>query len=93
MDPEEPEAVDAETQRRITVAAAESWPSIRALQVEARESQSLGRRIERAKAQARHLGVDVHQPLRLCRLAIENGRSRAHVERRIEAVESLLWPR
>jgi len=63
-----------------------------ALQAGARGAQPLNVRLARCKAQAKHLRVDVHQPLRLARLALENGRSYAHVERRIEAVEALLWP-
>jgi len=94
VDPrEEPEAVDRETQRRITLEAARSWPHLSALQQGARAADSLDRRLARCKAQAKHLGVDIHQPLRLVRLAIEGGRSTAHVERRLEAVETLLWPR
>jgi hypothetical protein len=90
---EEPEAVDRETQRRITLDAARSWPHLTALHEGVRAVDSLDRRLARCKAQAKHLGVDVHQPLRLARLAIEGGRSHAHVERRIEALETILWPR
>jgi hypothetical protein len=94
VDPrDEPEAVDRETQARITLAAAESWPQLTALHEGVRAEASLDQRIARCKRQAKHIGVDVHQPLRLARLAIEGGRSYAHVERRIEAVETLLWPR
>jgi len=94
VDPrEEPEAVDRETQRRISLDAARSWPHLTALHEGARAADSLDRRLARCRAQAKHLGVDIHQPLRLARLAIEGGRSYAHVERRIEAVETLLWPR
>lgn len=90
---EEPEAVDRETQRRITLAAAESWPHLNALQQAERASAPLHRRIARAKAQARHAGVNVHNELRLVRLAIEGGRSYAHVDRRLSVVEERLWPR
>ena len=94
IDPrEEPEAVDRETQRRITLEAAESWPQLTALHEGVRADAPLDRRLARCRRQAKHLGVDVHQPLRLARRAIEGGRSYAHVERRIEAIESLLWPR
>ena len=94
VDPrQEPEAVDRETQRRISLDAARSWPHLTALHTGVRAADSLDRRLARCRAQAKHLGVDVHQPLRLARLAIEGGRSHAHVERRIEAIETLLWPR
>jgi hypothetical protein len=94
VDPrEEPEAVDRATQQRITLEAAESWPHLTALHEGSRASATLDRRLARCKAQAKHLGVDVHQPLRLARLALEGGRSYAHVERRIEALEGILWPR
>lgn len=90
---DEPEAVDRETQRRITLAAAQSWPHLSALHEADRRSDSLSRRVARCKAQARHLRVDVHSELRLVRLAIESGRSYAHVERRLSVVEERLWPR
>jgi hypothetical protein len=34
----------------------------------------------------------VHGELRLVRLALQGGRSRAHVERRLEVLEERLWP-
>jgi hypothetical protein len=92
MDPVEPEAVDAETQRRISEDAARSWPGLRALQTGERASRPLHRRMENARAQARLSGVDVHPQLRLVKLAIENGRPIEHVERRMSAVEARLWP-
>lgn len=94
VDPrQEPEAVDRATQERITMDAVRSWPHLTALHEGDRASEPFDRRIARCKAQAKHVGVDIHQPLRLARLAISNGRSHAHVERRIEALETLLWPR
>lgn len=57
-----------------------------------REQQPLDARIRAIRAQARYLRVDVHNELRLVALAIEGGRSRAHVSRRISAVEARLWP-
>lgn len=89
---EEPEAVDRETQRRITLEAARSWPHLSALHEADRRSGSLSTRLARAQAQAKHLRVDVHSELRLVRLAIESGRSYAHVERRLSVVEERLWP-
>jgi hypothetical protein len=92
MDPVEPEAVDAETQERITEAAARSWPGLRALQQGERSDRPLARRIQAAQQQARSSGVDVHPQLRLVRLAMEHGRPIEHIERRMEAVEARLWP-
>lgn len=92
MDPSEPEAVPKEDQQRITLEAARNWPHLDALQRGARASEGLDTRLRRATAQAKHLRVDVHKELRLVRLAIEGGRSHAHVERRIEVLESRLWP-
>ncbi len=89
---EEPEAVSRADQARITADAARSWPHLNALQAAERATAPLDRRIARIKAQAKHLRVDVHGELRLVRLAVEGGRSRAHVERRVEAVEAKLWP-
>jgi hypothetical protein len=91
--PDEPEAVDRASQARITLDAARSWPHLTALHEGVRAADSFDRRLRRCVAQAKHLGVDVHQPLRLARLAIEGGRSRAAVERRIEVIEARLWPR
>lgn len=89
---EEPEAVDREAQRRITAQAVAEWPHLNALQTGAREAVPLDRRIARCVAQAKHLRVDVHRELRLVRLAVGSGRPQAHVERRVEALESRLWP-
>jgi hypothetical protein len=92
MDASEPEAVDAESQRRISEAAREGWPHLNALQTASRESRPLSARIRRIQSQARHLGVDVHPELRRVRLAMEGGRSPEHIERRVAAVEARLWP-
>jgi hypothetical protein len=93
VDPrEEPEAVSKQDQARITAAAVRNWPHMNALQTATRASRPLGERLARCKRQARHIGADVHGELRLVRLALENGRSAAHVERRIEVLESRLWP-
>jgi hypothetical protein len=89
----EPEAVDRETQDRISLDAARSWPHLAALHEGVRATRTLDQRLASAKAQAKHLRVDVHAELRLVRLALEGGRSYAHVERRLEVVESRLWPR
>lgn len=88
----EPEAVDAETQRRITKAAAEGWPHLDALHRGERESKPLATRIAHAKAQAKHLRVDVYQPLRLLEMAMLGGRSHAHIERRVQALEATVFP-
>lgn len=92
MDPSEPEAVSKEEQERITLDAARNWPHLNALQRGARAADSLDTRLRKARAQAKHLRVDVHRELRLVRLAIASGRSYAHVERRIEALENRVWP-
>jgi hypothetical protein len=92
MDPSEPEAVSAEDQRNITLQAARNWPHLSALHTAERTAQPMSRRLERIKAQARFAGVDVHNQLRQVRLAMEGGRSAAHIERRVEAIEQRLWP-
>jgi hypothetical protein len=92
MDVREPEAVDAAAQERITRAAIEGWPHLDALQGAVRAARPISVRLDRIRAQARHLGVDVHPELRLVKLAIENGRSEAHIERRVAVVEAKLWP-
>lgn len=92
MDADEPEAVSAEDQRRISAEAKQLWPHLNALQAGTRAAAPLHKRIERAAAQAKHLRVDVHNELRLVRLALQGGRSHAHVERRVEVLEQRLWP-
>jgi hypothetical protein len=92
LDRDEPEAVSRADQARITAEAVASWPHMNALHEGARTSQPLDRRLARCVAQAKHLRVDVHGELRLVRLALQGGRSRAHVERRLEVLEERLWP-
>lgn len=92
MDPAEPEAVRPDEQDRISAAAVADWPHLDALHTGARTAQPLAVRVARCKAQARHVGVDVHGELRLIRLGIQGGRSRAHVERRLTVLEERLWP-
>lgn len=92
MSQEEPEAVSREEQARLTLQAARSWPHLNALQTGLRASAPLGERLRRATAQAKSLRLDVHKELRLAKLAIEGGRSHAHVERRIEVLEQRVWP-
>jgi hypothetical protein len=50
------------------------------------------RRLVLAQAQARHTGVDIHGRVRLLRLAMEQRRSEAHLERRLQAIERMVWP-
>ena len=90
--PDEPEAVSRTDQERITLQAARTWPHLTALNQGARAAAPLHVRLQRAKAQARALRVDVHAELRLVRLALEGGRSYAHVERRLVALEARVWP-
>lgn len=92
MNPDEPEAVSRDEQARITLAAAKAWPHLDVLQRGARASAPLSVRLARATAQAKSLRLDVHKELRLARLAIEGGRSYAHVERRVEVLEQRVWP-
>jgi hypothetical protein len=92
MDRDEPEAVSRQDQARITAEAVRNWPHLNALQTGARTAQPLDRRLARCVAQAKNLRVDVHGELRLVRLALQGGRSRAHVERRLEVLEGRLWP-
>lgn len=92
LDRDEPEAVSRADQARITAEAAASWPHLNALHAGQRTAQPLDRRIARCKAQARHIGVDVRQELRLIGLTLGSGRSRATVERRVEVLEQRLWP-
>lgn len=92
MSPDEPEAVSREEQAWISLAAARSWPHLNALQTAERESKPLSTRLASARAQAKSLRLDVHREIRLVRLAIESGRSYAHVERRVEALEARVWP-
>lgn len=92
MSPDEPEAVSREEQARITLAAAQQWPHLNALHEATRAADPLSVRLARAKAQAKSLRLDVHKQVRLVRLAIEGGRSAAHVERRVEALEARVWP-
>jgi hypothetical protein len=88
----EPEAVDRQTQRRITAEAVRDWPHMNALQTASRESRPLHQRIANVKAQAKHARIDVYQPMRLLENAVMAGRSHAHVERRVEVLESLVFP-
>lgn len=67
-------------------------PQMARLRQALRAAKPLDVRIREARAHARHMGVDIHQPLRLIRLAFEGGRSRAAIERRVQALEDLLWP-
>lgn len=88
----EPEAVDADTQKRISLAAARNWPHLNALQRGAREAKPLHVRLRNAKAQAKSLRIDVHRPVQLIEYAIRGGRSHAHVEQRIKALEATVFP-
>lgn len=93
LDTAEPEAVSRDYQRQLSREAAESWPQLDALHTAERSAKPLDRRVADCKQQAKHLGVDVHQELRLIKLTLRSGRPREHVERRVEALEHRLWPR
>jgi hypothetical protein len=92
MSQEEPEAVSREEQAWQTLQAARDWPHLNALSSATRAAKPLDVRIKDARSQARLVKTDVHKELRLCRLAIEGGRSYEHVERRVEALEARVWP-
>jgi hypothetical protein len=92
LDRDEPEAVSRQEQARITAEAVASWPHLHALHEGERSALPLDRRIAQCKAQARNLGVDVHSELRLIRLTMSSGRSRATVEHRVQVLEQRLWP-
>ena len=89
--PDEPEAVDRQTQQRLTLEAARNWPHLHALQTGERREAPLHRRIARVQAQARLTGINIYQEVRLARLAIEAGRSNAHIERRVQALENRVF--
>jgi len=91
--PGEPEAVDRSTQQRFTLEAARNWPRLSSLQTQERREAPTHVRLQRAEAQARVSGIDVHRELRLTRLAIEAGRPAAHVERRLQVLEARVYPR
>jgi hypothetical protein len=89
----EPEAVPAEYDAVLTSrahrAAAQQRERNRNEQAVA---NGWARRIQLARAEAKRRGVDVHQPLRLIRLAMEGGRSDQHIESRITALERRVYP-
>ena len=91
--PGEPEAVDRDTQQRITLAAARDWPHLDALQRGERASKPIVTRLRRIEAQARLTGIDVRPQLHTARLKIEQGRHPAHVERYVTALENRVFPR
>jgi len=89
--PREAEAVDKATQARITLESARSWPGLQALQRGERTQQPIARRVTRALAQAKLAGTDVHKEHRLVRLAMQAGRTEAHIERRVQALEARVF--
>lgn len=88
---EEPEAVDRDTQDRFTLEAARNWPGLLALQAEVRSEEPLHYRLRRVQDAARTAGIDVHREVRLARLALQAGRSVAHVERRVQVLETRVY--
>jgi len=87
----EPEAVDAATQDRYSNAAHREQEQTRTLTRAALADAPLHVRIARCEAHAKAMKIDVHQPVRLLRLAVLNGRSTAHVSRRIDALEARVF--
>jgi hypothetical protein len=57
-----------------------------------RAARPLAVRLAHAEAQARLKRINVVPELRLARLAMQSGRSAAHVERRLEVVERRVFP-
>ena len=88
----EPEAVPADVQDRYSNAAHRAQAQQRTLTRAALADAPLHVRIARCEARAKDLRIDVHQAVRLARLAVLNGRSLAHVSRRVEAIERLCFP-
>ena len=92
MDRSEPEAVSREDQKRITAEAARDWPHLNVLHTAVREADPIDARLRRARAEAKSQRLDVHREERLVKLAIQGGRSRQHIERRVAALENRVWP-
>jgi hypothetical protein len=88
----EPEAISAEYERTLAARAARDRSTARLLRRAYLAAAPLDVRLRRIQAQARALKVDVHAQLRLARLAVEGGRPRAHIERRLATLEARLWP-
>jgi hypothetical protein len=88
----EPEAVPADYQEQLTRAAHRDQQQARVARRIDRSQQDLARRITFAQQQAKHIGVDVHNAMRLLKLSIAAGRSEAAVLRRVEALERLVFP-
>ena len=84
--------MSAEAQDRMSRRAAMDWPALDALQGAATASLTPARRIARAQAQAKAAGLDIDWQLRVVRLAMAQGRSERHVDRRLSAVEARLRP-
>jgi hypothetical protein len=79
----EPEAVPLDYQRMLSARARREQEQARRLSRADLAASPLDVRLARCLAQARALKLDCHGELRLIRLSMEGGRSRAHVERRI----------
>lgn len=89
----EPEAVDRATQEHFTRAAHRAQAQAREVKrTEQAVMNGWARRIALCKAQAKHTGQDIRQPLRLLRLTMEGGRSDAAIEQRLRALERTCWP-
>ena len=88
----EPEAVPAEYGDRLADQAHLDAARAREEFRLSLNGNSLDHRLRVAIATAKDRKVDIHQPLRLCRLAMQSGRSEAAVTRRVEAIEQKLYP-
>ena len=88
----EVEAVDLATLARLADRAALNRRNQRITTRADLARAPLAVRLARCKAMAKTTGVDVHNQLRLARLALEGGRSVEHVSRRVAAIEARSWP-
>jgi hypothetical protein len=88
----EPEAVPADYQEQLTARAHRQQAQARTLTRADLANQPLHIRIANCQAQAKALKLDVWPEVRLIRLALVNGRSLAHVARRIDALERKVLP-
>jgi hypothetical protein len=75
----EPEAVDAETQRRFSDEARRTYEVLKAEELARKASRSRCGRLKKVDADARKRGVDIHRHL-------------AAIEHEIGLAEKLVWP-
>lgn len=89
----EPEAVDRDTQDRITGAAHRVDTVHGMMRAGERRQLSHHERLNRARAQARISGVDIRPQIYAAKMKIDAGRSHAHIDRYIAtAIERRVFP-